>query len=240
MRKNGFTLIELIMVISIIAALAGLLIPIITIAKTASKNAKCTAQLGTIKASLSLYKDANGFYPEQYVVTADDLKPKNPNKFTDNPQKRLEEGGEIFSLFFTTGSGTPTTYRMADDLTSNDWTNVAEALLKQLQTVDRGSYVNMNALRDPFTGGGTTSKVFRYRPAKFYPFKAHSARLIDSEEDTNSQTPSPPPPNPDSYQLWSAGPDGTDQFGDRDGPKSKVNGRNTGRKNDDLANWTIP
>ena len=222
MRKNGFTLIELIMVISIIAVLAGLLIPIIGYAKTLSKNAKCSSQLGTIKASLSLYKDANGFYPERYVVTEDDLKPKNPNKFTDNPKKRLAKGDEIFSLFFTTGSGTSTTYRNASALSSSDWTNIAEALFKQLQTVDRGSYANMNALRDPFTGGGTTSKVFRYRPAKFYPFDTNATDVIDKEN----------PPNPDSYQLWSAGPDGKDQHGDRNAT--------TNRKSDDITNWAIP
>lgn len=219
MRKNGFTLIELIMVISIIAVLAGLLIPIIGYAKTLSKNAKCTSQLGTIRASLSLYKDANGFYPERYVVTEDDVDPENRYRFTD---KTIRKDNEIFSKSFTVGRSPPTVYRMAHALSANDWTNVAEALLKQLQTVDRGSFSNINALRDPFTGGGTTSKVFRYRPAKFYPFDTNATDVIDKEN----------PPNPDSYQLWSAGPDGKDQHGDRNAT--------TNRKSDDITNWASP
>jgi prepilin-type N-terminal cleavage/methylation domain-containing protein len=219
MRKNGFTLIELIMVISIIAVLAGLLIPIIGYAKTLSKNAKCTSQLGTISASLSLYKDANGFYPEQYVVTADDVDPENRYRFTD---ETIRKDNEIFSKSFTVGRSPPTVYRMASALSSTDWMNVAEALLKQLQTVDRGSFSNINALRDPFTGGGTTSKVFRYRPAKFYPFDTNATDGIDKEN----------PPNPDSYQLWSAGTDGKDQHGDRNAT--------TNRKSDDITNWATP
>ncbi len=218
-RKSGFTLIELIMVISIIAVLAGLLIPIIGYAKTLSKNAKCTSQLGTIRASLSLYKDANGFYPEQYVATADDVDPENRYHFTD---KTIRKGTEILSKSFTVGNSTPTVYRKAKALSSDDWMNVAEALLKQLQTVDRGSFSNINALRDPFTGGGTTSKVFRYRPAKFYPFDKNATDVIDQEN----------PPNPDSFQLWSAGPDGKDQHGERNAT--------TNSKSDDITNWASP
>ena len=37
------------------------------------------------------------------------------------------------------------------------------------------------------------------------------------------------PPNPDSYQLWSAGPDGKDQVT-----------LETAGKNDDLTNWKKP
>ena len=195
MRKNGFTLIELIMVISIIAVLAGLLIPIIGYARTLSKNAKCTSQLGTIKASLSLYKDANGFYPEAFGAP------------------------DVYAAEFKSG----TTYKPASAI---NWDAIARALLEQLRSVDRGSYSSENSLRDPFTGGGTTSKFIRYRPAKFYPLTNPTVPdvtlMIDSYE----------PPNPDSYQLWSAGADGKDQYGDRD--------RTTNRKSDDLTNWTTP
>ena len=44
------------------------------------------------------------------------------------------------------------------------------------------------------------------------------------------------PPNPDSYQLWSAGADGKDQYGER----QLVNGHRVGSKSDDLTNWTTP
>ena len=195
MRKNGFTLIELIMVISIIAVLAGLLIPIIGYARTLSKNAKCTSQLGTIKASLSLYKDANGFYPEAFGAP------------------------DIYAAEFKSGAN----YKSVNTI---NWDAIARALLEQLRSVDRGSYSSENSLRDPFTGGGTTSKFIRYRPAKFYPLTNPTVLdvtfMIDSDK----------PPNPDSYQLWSAGADGKDQYGDRD--------RTTNRKSDDLTNWTTP
>lgn len=211
MRRTGFTLVELLMVVAIIAVLAGLLIPLIGYAKSAAKNAKCEAQLGTIKAALALFKDANGFYPEKFMKGTKDV-------YADT----FKPGGK---------------YQTADQVTTaGGWDDIAEALLQQLQTVDRDNFRDLSALRDPFTGGGAMMKVLRYRPAKFYPLQAHSNWVVDSEEDTTDpKNPSPPPPNPDSYQLWSAGADGRDQYGERQG--EKVNGLRTGRKSDDITNW---
>jgi prepilin-type N-terminal cleavage/methylation domain-containing protein len=202
MRRTGFTLVELLMVIAIIAVLAGLLIPLIGYAKTAAKNAKCEAQLGTIKAALAVFKDANGFYPE-----------KDFGPLFDNPAKT-----NATTKYLTVGSK-----GSSDDRTPKpDWEGVASLLFQALQTVDRDNFRDPNALRDPFTTGSPTNKVLRYRPAKFYPLRPSSTDLylIDSED----------PPNPDSYQLWSAGPDGKDQFGER------INGK----KSDDVTNWKSP
>ncbi len=194
MRRPAFTLIELLLVISIIAVLAALLIPLIGYARNMAKNAKGKSQLGTIQAALAHFKDANGIYPEKLVKGAKD---------------------EYERVFKPSG-----TYKTADQLTSTDWTDIATALLEQLQTVDRDNFRDLASLRDPFTGGAALTNVFRYRPAKFYPLQAGATRLIDSDN----------PVNADSYQLWSAGLDGKDQFGER------VNGR----ASDDITNWKTP
>jgi prepilin-type N-terminal cleavage/methylation domain-containing protein len=197
MSRSGFTLVELLMVIAIIATLAALLIPMIGYAKTMSRNAKAEAQLGTIKASLNIFKDANGFYPE----------------------KSLTGTPEVFSdVFKKTSNTNDDPYKAADAIDNAAWERIANELMLQLQTVDRDNYRNINALRDPFTGGGVNSKVYRYRPSKFYPLSKASGSLFIDQED---------PPNPDSYQIWSAGTDGKDQYGEV---------RN-GKKSDDIINW---
>lgn len=203
MRRTGFTLIELLVVILIIVALAGLSIPIIGYARTAAKTAKCEAQMAGIKAAISRYVDTNGSIPD----------------------KELGGGGDAYATTFKNG----TNYKTADQLTSNDWVTIAQALLAQLQTVGRDDFRDLASLRDPFTGGAIATNVFRYRPAKYYPLQASATLFIDG--DGQRPDGSTAPPNPDSYQLWSTGPDSKDQFGQR---------QPDGRKSDDLTNWKQP
>jgi prepilin-type N-terminal cleavage/methylation domain-containing protein len=204
MRRTGFTLIELLLVIAIIAVLAALLIPMIGYARRAAKEAKCQTQLAAISAAIARYKDVNGTIPEKYPAT----------------------GTDVYAATFKSGNA----YKTVDQLTSTDWTTIAQALLEQLQTVDRDNFRDLSSLRDPFTGGAVATNVFRYRPSKFYPAVdvangQASGKLIDGYGRLADGTELPP--NPDSYQLWSTGFDGKDQFGER------VNGR----KSDDITNW---
>ena len=64
LRIRGFTLVELLVVISIIAILMGLLIPAISLVKERAKQAKARTQLAQVQAALKIYKDVNGIYPE--------------------------------------------------------------------------------------------------------------------------------------------------------------------------------
>lgn len=214
MRRTGFTLIELLLVISIIAVLAGLLIPIIGMARRAAKDAKCQSQMATISAAIARYKDVNGTIPERHPAA----------------------GNDRYAAIFKDGSNN---YKTVDNrpsgstkLTSSDWTSIAELLLEQLQTIDRDNFRDLSSLRDPFTGGGVSTNVFRYRPSKFYPLLPYdpqrspenNPRLVDADGSVDGLQ---MPPNPEGYQLWSTGYDGKDQFGER------VNGR----KSDDITNW---
>jgi prepilin-type N-terminal cleavage/methylation domain-containing protein len=134
-----------------------------------------------------------------------------PEKFGDGPN-------EVYKKTFVSG----TTYKKASELTSTDWTDIAKTLLAQLQSVDRDNFRDLASLRDPFTGGAAATNVLRYRPAKYYPLEATATLSIDKDN----------PPNPESYQLWSAGFDGKDQYGDND--------PTTSRKSDDITNWKSP
>ncbi len=202
MRRTGFTLIELLVVILIIVALAGLLIPMIGYARNAAKAAKCDAQMAGIKAAISRYVDVNGNIPDKELG-----------------------GGDRYAAAFMSNSK----YKTANELTTIDWENIAKALLAQLQTVGRDDFRDLASLRDPFTGGASATNFFRYRPSKYYPLVADpNALFIDGDGQRPDNTTAPP--NPDSYQLWSAGPDTKDQFGER------VNGR----KSDDITNWKQP
>lgn len=63
-RSSGFTIVELLAVIAIVAILVALLFPITRSTLNASKNAKCISNLRTIGAGLHAYMaDFDGTYP---------------------------------------------------------------------------------------------------------------------------------------------------------------------------------
>lgn len=62
-RQAGFTIIEMLIVVTILAMLAGILIPVLGDAAKSSRDARRATDLKSVQASLEAYKRANGVYP---------------------------------------------------------------------------------------------------------------------------------------------------------------------------------
>lgn len=62
-RQRGFTLIEMMVVVSIIAILAALLIPNFSRARAQAQSATCISNLKTIGTALELYYTDHQYYP---------------------------------------------------------------------------------------------------------------------------------------------------------------------------------
>ncbi len=175
--RRGFTLIELMVVMAVIAVLMGLLIPVISSAMSGSKKAETVATLQNVEQAIANYHSRNGVLP-LYDAT-------------------LEEHD-----------------CMQGDMVSEDEVRDNNLLLLQcLRTVDRDTFgpgskcVNNGEIVDAW------NRPLLYRPFTCYPYV--SGAILAHSED---------PPRPDSYQLWSFGPDRSNNDGE----------------DDDITNWKAP
>lgn len=64
MRKRGFTLVEMLVVVGIIALLSAILLPALSSARERGRSAVCASNLHQLGLSISMYtQDSDGFYP---------------------------------------------------------------------------------------------------------------------------------------------------------------------------------
>jgi len=73
MAKRGFTLVEILVVIGVIAVLMGILLPVLSTATESSRRISCASQLKQVGAALTMYvNDNNGDFPYAPRVTPSD------------------------------------------------------------------------------------------------------------------------------------------------------------------------
>jgi len=62
-RRRGFTLVEMLVVIAIIAVLVAILFPVFTIVRKKARKTQCISRLSQLAIALKSYKEDNGRYP---------------------------------------------------------------------------------------------------------------------------------------------------------------------------------
>src|SRR5688572_21909039 len=81
-RRRGFTLMELLTVIAIIAVLAGLLLPVIATAGENMRKGTCTTNIQQIIQAIKMYKEDWKVYPDALYGVAYGTPPAAPYVYT--------------------------------------------------------------------------------------------------------------------------------------------------------------
>ncbi len=90
-NRKGLTLIELLLVVIILGALAAIAIPRITTSSVTAKANACTTNIGTLNTAIEMYHADKGIYPAALADVTGDV-----NYFPDGPPKCPFSDGTTF------------------------------------------------------------------------------------------------------------------------------------------------
>lgn len=107
-RAEGFTLVELMIVILIMGILVGIAVPVYVSARSESSEKVCMANLRTLKSAAGAYGASAGTYPTSVSDLYPDYldtEPICPGAGDSSPYEVASGGGDVMTTFTCTYHG---------------------------------------------------------------------------------------------------------------------------------------
>jgi general secretion pathway protein G len=104
-NRKGLTLIELLIVVIILGALAAIAIPRITTSATTAKKNVCSTNIATLNTSIEMYKMDKGSYPGSVAILTADV-----NYFPEGTTSVVCPFGTAYAIDGTTNRITTSTH----------------------------------------------------------------------------------------------------------------------------------
>ncbi|TET34239.1 MAG: prepilin-type N-terminal cleavage/methylation domain-containing protein [Planctomycetota bacterium] len=211
--RRGFTLVELLVVISIITILAGLILPSIWRAKTKAKITKAASYIAQLEAYLQLYHDYedNGDYPPT------SLRDLGKNFGTNGKNDGIES---LLACLASKESGAPYHIPPEKDIRNSDKDKIPKSFDNDRGVETKDAYEVVDPWGNPYvyvhhrdydTSGSKKHK---------YTYRAWDGKLVKIKPGRSKVTKSFH--NIMKYMIWSFGPDR----------------KNDNGEGDDICNWS--
>ncbi len=100
-RGDGFTLVELLVVISIIALLIGILLPVLGSARESARQTACASNMRQVALGVLIWERENGTFPPSYVYAASETGTqwRNEDQLDSNPNVNFGYVHWSYALF---------------------------------------------------------------------------------------------------------------------------------------------
>jgi prepilin-type N-terminal cleavage/methylation domain-containing protein/prepilin-type processing-associated H-X9-DG protein len=189
--RNGFTLVELLVVIGIIAILAAVSAPAYLTALSHARTAKCSGNLRTIGAAMITYAgDNNGNLP----VSGGTIQYGHVDTVTGKPSWTEQ----LDTYLGSTGSTSPNPNYANPIFQCPDWANTADKTTGKAVPTGLNPCISYSYFNGSHAGGAGQGN---YGPVNLFKIKATSGHIIAGDISFGSYSPLTPPydADPDDY-----------------------------------------